>query len=497
MFKSVFAKYLSVFMLILIFSIAMLTAITITIVGSYAAEAKIDIITNTATLAVEYLENDIEKAGSDDLSNYISDSSNDIGDVMRAFASNSEDLTVLIVNDSGKILFFADKDRFDPEISVTLPEDLLSEFSNNEAAPMESVDGLFDSSQMAISLPIESGEGGTAIGRLFVCASSFMFDGMLEVMVKTVFMSSLWVMLAAMIAVYFMTERIITPLREMSRAAKSFSEGDFSVRVPVRGRDEVAQLAQAFNNMAETLEESESTRNSFMANIAHDLRTPMTTISGFIDGILDGAIPQQKHEYYLGVIGTEVKRLSRLVSQLLDISRMQAGDRKFNMQPFDICEMGRQILFSFENKINAKRLEVEFDFQFDNMYVNADRDSIYQILYNLCDNAVKFSREGGLLKLSARETQEANKVFVEVYNEGQGIPEEDLKHVFERFYKSDKSRGLDKTGVGLGLYIAKTIIDAHREKIWVDSQYGKYCKFGFTLEVLERKTHNGRKQESE
>ena len=118
------------------------------------------------------------------------------------------------------------------------------------------------------------------------------------------------------------------------------------------------------------------------------------------------------------------------------------------------------------------------------MYANADHDAIYQILYNICDNAVKFSKEGGVLRLSVHETSDAKKVFVEVYNEGQGIPKEDLPYVFERFYKSDKSRGLDKTGVGLGLYIAKTIIDAHHEKIWVDSEYEKYCKFGFTLDKV-------------
>ena len=285
-----------------------------------------------------------------------------------------------------------------------------------------------------------------------------------------------------MIAVYLITERIVSPLRDMSRAVKSFANGDYSVRVPVRGRDEVANLADSFNHMAESIESSEKMRNTFMANVSHDLRTPMTTIAGFIDGILDGAIPKEKHEYYLGIIATEVRRLSRLVSQLLDISRIQAGDRKFNKKPFDDCEMGRQILFTFEQKIDEKKLDVEFDCDDDNMYANADSDAIHQILYNLCDNAVKFSKEGGLLRFSAHRSDEGKKLTVEVYNEGAGIPAEDVPFVFERFYKSDKSRGLDKSGVGLGLFIAKTIIEAHREKIWVESEQGKYCRFVFTLE---------------
>ena len=169
------------------------------------------------------------------------------------------------------------------------------------------------------------------------------------------------IMIAALIAVYFISEMVIGPLKNMSRAAKSFAAGRFDVRVPVRGSDEVAELAVAFNNMAESLANLENMRNTFMANVSHDLRTPMTTIAGFIDGIVAGAIPPDKHEYYLGIIASEVRRLSRLVASLLDISRMQAGDRKFSMSRFDICEMTRQILISFEQKIDAKRLEVEFE----------------------------------------------------------------------------------------------------------------------------------------
>ncbi|MGM9683354.1 MAG: sensor histidine kinase, partial [Eubacteriales bacterium] len=173
---------------------------------------------------------------------------------------------------------------------------------------------------------------------------------------------------------------------------------------------------------------------------------------------------------------------SRLVASLLDISRIQAGERKFTMSAFDVCEMARQILFSFEKKIDDKKLDVEFDLDDENIIVIADRDAIYQCLYNICDNAVKFSREGGLLKISVKRLKN-KKYLVSVYNEGQGIADEDLPYVFERFYKSDKSRGLDKTGIGLGLYITKTIIEAHNEEIWVESEYGKNCVFKFTLKA--------------
>ena len=164
---------------------------------------------------------------------------------------------------------------------------------------------------------------------------------------------------------------------------------------------------------------------------------------------------------------------------MLDITRIQAGERKFNKTAFDICEMARLILISFEQKLEEKKLDVEFECAKDKMIVYADRDAIYQILYNICDNAVKFSREGGKYKISILAKE--RKVYVSVFNEGIGIPENELPFVFERFYKSDKSRGLDKTGVGLGLYIAKTIIAAHDEEIWVKSVYGQNCEFVFTL----------------
>ena len=274
----------------------------------------------------------------------------------------------------------------------------------------------------------------------------------------------------------------------MNESAKRLAKGDYDADFTVQGYREIDELADSLNFAAGELAKADHLQKELVANVSHDLRTPMTTIAGFIDGILAGAIPPDKHEYYLGIIATEVRRLSRLVASLLDISRMQAGDRKFTMAPFDICEMARQIIISFEQKIDAKRLDVEFECDRDNMIVNADRDAIYQILYNICDNAVKFSREKGLLRLSLVREKD-KKVVISVYNEGQGIPAEDIPYVFERFYKSDKSRGLDKSGVGLGLFIAKTIIKAHDQDIWVKSEFGQYCEFGFTLEELPGQTH--------
>ena len=310
-------------------------------------------------------------------------------------------------------------------------------------------------------------------------------DQMVDMVVRIIVMTSLWVMVIAMVCVYFLTERSVTPLRNMSKAAKKFAQGDFSTRIEVKGRDEIAQLADSFNNMAQQLDKFEDTRKTFLVNVAHDLRTPMTTIGGFVDAIRDGSIPEEKQPYYLTLISDEVKRLSRLVSQLLDISRIEAGDRKFNFVDFDICEMGRMILISFESKLEEKKLDVEFDVEDDNMFVYGDKDAIHQVFYNICHNAIKFSYEGG--KYRIRINRLDHKVYVSVYNEGVGMTEEDLPNVFDRFYKSDKSRGLDKTGVGMGMYITKTIINAHQQDIWVKSVYQEYCEFVFTLQEGEKK----------
>ena len=328
--------------------------------------------------------------------------------------------------------------------------------------------------------PVLASGNDEVCGTVFACSGSDRQDALLGVVIKTVIIGSLWIMLAALVAVYFITEKVIGPLRDMSEMAHAFAAGNFEARVPVRGHDEVAELATAFNNMAGSLSQLETLRNTFMANVSHDLRTPMTTISGFIDNILSGAVPPEKQPYYLSLIRGEVQRLARLVASLLDISRIQAGDRKFEMKPFDVCEMARLILFSFEQKIEDKKLDVDFVCDEERIVALADHDAIYQILYNICDNAVKFSKEGGTLSVSLKNAPEG-RVCVSVYNEGTGIAAEDLPFVFERFYKGDKSRGLDKSGVGLGLFIAKTIIDAHHEKIWVESEQGAWCRFSFTL----------------
>ncbi len=457
-----------------------LSAVLISQTSSSAEQMKEDAVSRTADVIVERIHRDFLTSQTEDFKSYIyySDYNSSLTNTLSSIVyAASDDIFVLVTDTDGNVLSCGG-DGAEVYRQSELSGAALQRLTDRSVGvEFTDLDGFFDRSQLVSCATV--GDGEDRLGYVLVCAPEASYKSLEDKTVKVVTISALWVMLAAFVVVYFITDKIISPLKEMSIAAKEFSLGKFDSRVRVHGNDEVASLALAFNNMASALEKHEETRKTFLANVSHDLRTPMTAINGFVESMLNGAIPQEKQKYYLEIISSEVKRLSRLVSSLLDISRLQAGDRKIVKTPFDICEMGRQIIISFEQKLDAKKLDVSFECDDDNMFAVADRDAIHQVLYNLCDNAVKFSAEGG--KYAVRIFRQNKKILVSVYNEGVGLPSEELPHVFDRFYKSDKSRGLDKSGVGLGLYIVKTIVDSHGEEIWVRSTYGKYCEFVFTL----------------
>ena len=475
MFKSLFSKYITAFMLIVVLSFLVVVVITASMIGRYSANEKQEMMQASVDASRIYLEDRLEniQGGLEEL---LDRDGADVSKTLGLLSRATGDVSLVLTDVDGRILLDLGEDA-----DFVLEPDILNELQQS-GQYVGGVSVKWNPSVKTVNaLPVESSDGSVC-GYVLVYSDSLLMERLFEVIVRVIMGSIIWVLLAALIAVYFISERVIAPMREISSAAKHFASGRFDTRVPVRGSDEVAELAVAFNNMAESLDNYDNMRNKFMSDVSHDLRSPMTSISGFIDGIIDGVIPPDKHEYYLKIVSEEIKRLSRLVATLLDLSRIQAGERKFTMAEFDICEMARQILISFEQKINSKELDVSFDIEEERMNVNADRDAIYQVLYNLCDNAVKFSCERGKLSISVKRIK-GKRIQIDVYNEGSGISEEDINYVFERFYKSDKSRGLNKSGAGLGLFISKTIMEAHGQKIWVDSDYGKNCCFSFTLDA--------------
>ncbi len=276
------------------------------------------------------------------------------------------------------------------------------------------------------------------------------------------------------------TSHLTTPLRNISDAARRFSQGDFGARVETEGDDEVAQLATTFNQMASFVEKNEKSRSSFVANIAHELRTPMTSIKGFVDGMLDGTIPPAMQERYLTVISDEVGRLARLTNSMLDISKLESGEFIMNVDNYNIWDTIAAIAFAFENRIEENNITLR-GFAPSKIMVNADKDLIHQVVYNIFDNALKFTPKDGYITFDVAEDKSSGKVTVKIRNTGDGISKEALPYIFERFYKEDSSRSVHTRGAGIGLYISKTLVQRSGGDIWAESVEGEYTEFIFTV----------------
>jgi signal transduction histidine kinase len=231
--------------------------------------------------------------------------------------------------------------------------------------------------------------------------------------------------------------------------------------------------------MAVALQNIEEMRRGFVANVSHELRTPMTSIRGFVDGILDGTIPPEKQNQYLTIVKDETIRLNRLVNDLLDLARMEAGEVKLNISVFDINELVRKCVIKLESLLLEKGLTVDANFEEEDLPVKADSDSIERVIYNLMHNAIKFTPENGEIRV--KTYVEKDKAIISVEDTGKGIAESEIPYIFERFYKTDKSRSADRTGVGLGLAIVRNIIVSHNETIKVESEEGHGTRFIFTL----------------
>ncbi len=343
---------------------------------------------------------------------------------------------------------------------------------------------LYEEPRYVVSTPITDYVTGQNLGIVIVSTPTHSTTAVMT-RISNIFMAvSLLVVLISVIAMMILVRRQSDPLHQMAQVARSFGHGDLDARVKLTDDhpEEVEELALAFNNMAQELQKSEYQRREFVANVSHELKTPMTTISGYIDGILDGTIPEHRHSYYLQIVSDETKRLSRLVRSMLDISRLQDGnvpeEKKIH---FDIEEALGQVLITFEQKITGKKLNVDVDMPGHPVYTHACQDYVTQIIYNLIDNAVKFCPTGGTLGLKIE--QGGGKVYVSVSNDGETIPPEELPLVFDRFHKIDKSRSQNRDGWGLGLYIVRTLVSSHGENISVTSRDGK-TTFTFTMPLV-------------
>ncbi len=392
------------------------------------------------------------------------------------------DLDVFISDENGRV-FLCSCDAFseneDCEHSaIPLDKSYLSEIGDKTEFGLSTMKGRYSDFKYVSSRRLLI-DGETLY--VFSAATTVTVTEMLKMMLRMYALSAIVPLLLMFFAEYILTYRLTKPLKYMSAAARSIAKGDFTHRIPVMSDDEIGELSVLFNKMSASLSKTEMARRSFISNVSHELKTPMTTISGFIDGIIDGTIDQSRHDYYLRIVSDEVKRLSRLVQSMLSIARLESDEHAVNPTEFDLAEMMLAVVVSMEQRITDKNLSVEGLEDLSHTFIKADKDLIYQVVYNLVDNAVKYSADSGYIKFASHRI--GNKLEFSVKNDGAGIPPEDIPHIFERFYKTDKSRSGSKDSLGLGLYITKTIIDIHDGDISVESEKDKFTKFKVSLPV--------------
>lgn len=397
--------------------------------------------------------------------------------IIAQVASSLSDIDFLIWDTQSNTLLTTDN-RLEGQ-EVALPAKITDKvLAGGSYAGMTALN-IYPSSKYVVAVPIYAVGTGDIQGMVLAVTEAQSLTGMWRGFLGIFAMTSITVLLIAFVASSITAMQQTRPIQEMAAAARRFAEGNFDARVqPTDRDDEVEELAEAFNAMADSLSKSEQRRTEFVANVSHELKTPMTTIAGYTDGILDGTIPPQNERQYLQIISDESRRLSRMVRRMLDVSQLQVMDPLRNGGHFDLCESMRRVLISMERKITNRHLDVEADIPEEPILVLGDNDMITQVIYNLLENAAKFATAGSTLYLGVSLLD--GKARVTVRNVGDTIPAEELPLLFERFHKSDKSRSKDKDGVGLGLYIVKTILEQHKEKINVTSEDG-VTTFSFSL----------------
>ena len=399
-------------------------------------------------------------------------------------ATRAADADAIICDSNGRILTCSQDPMNCAHTGITVDGALLDQaLRTGSSSDTGILSGLYEQNRYVCARAIYL--GNTVVGVVIVSTPTSSTTAVLERIKQTFLYAALIAALISIVALRYASHLLGDPLREMARTASAFGHGDLNARVNLERHQpqEVEELALAFNNMASSLQKSEYQRQEFVANVSHELKTPMTTIGGYIDGMLDGTIPPEKHRHYMQIVSDETKRLSRLVRSMLDISQLQSegGIPDEKKSRFDISECAGQMLLTFEQKINDRKLDVQVDMPDYPLFTVANRDSICQVIYNLIDNAVKFCPGGGVLGLQIRNGD--TKIYVSVSNDGPTIPPEELPLVFDRFHKLDKSRSQNRDGWGLGLYIVKTIVCSHGEDISVTSAEGK-TTFTFTLPLV-------------
>ena len=483
-----FRKYLTVITSVILASVILLCSVYLFLVTRHWNSEQINTLQHNSNILAQNAQDLLSHANADG-----SGEKTDITPLLMIcntmrIMSEAIDADIFITDMNGKVVVCKDmmNDRFTFEENARcmlhdryhISESIITEAAKGGFIDNSKLDGTFMNSQITTASPIRV--GGKPVAIVFATEPITISWYSYAKRIMEVFLTAaMLALVVSFLMVYYLSYRFTRPLKEMSQAVRHYAEGDFSFKVNVRGNDEVSELAQAFNSMAMSLSSQESSRRSFVANVSHELKTPMTSIGGFIDGILDGTIGDDKRDYYLRLVSDEVKRLSRLVTGMLNMSKIEAGEMQINLKSFDLSADIFKTLLSFERKINEKQIEIIGLDAMQSITLNADEDMIMQVIYNLIDNAVKFTPQGGYIFI--KDYKDSEKTFVSIRNSGDGIEKDELPKIFERFYKVDRSRSYDVKGAGLGLFLCKSIIELHGGEIRVDSKVGEYTEFAFWI----------------
>lgn len=475
--KSLFSKIFSLQLIIAITVIAIIMPTTFVLIGEYFATTQRDDILQDATHIAKLCEQ-MNDAPADRASWQM---------FKMGIEFVADDSTVIVMNSNGEIL--ASPEKLSGVNIHKLDKDFISGVSEGKRIVKLYSKGETFTEQTIVAIApvmrIDKVSGNrTFIGAAIAMRSMPQISYIRKRILKIVFFSQAVAWLLAFIISIFLTRQITKPIKQMRNAAKNIASGNFKERINIKSKDEIGQLAQSFNVMIESLEELDTMRSNFISDVSHELRTPMTIISGFVEGIVDGTIPESEHEKYLGIVLSETKRLSRLVHELLEASHLEQGKSVLNKENIDMNRMVTESMISYEKRLTDKKINVELSLEDGGCFAYADKDSIKRVLVNLIDNAIKFTHENG--KITVKTEDKDERAVITVENTGDGISKDDLKHIWERFYKTDKSRGMDKKGVGLGLHLVKKIITNHGGEIYAESEEGKYARFVFMLDRGEK-----------
>ncbi|MFA9378252.1 MAG: sensor histidine kinase [Lachnotalea sp.] len=392
--------------------------------------------------------------------------------------------TIWIVNSEGKIII--NSTEYTDLSNLTVIENFDPTISGSSYYQTGNFYGMFEYNMLSVISPITSNY--KIKGYLIILTPMSEIIASRDKILNITYITLAVIFLLSTILMIAFTKMVYIPIRKITFGANEYATGNLKYELDIKKDDEIGYLANTLNYMSSELSKSEEYQKKFISNISHDFRSPLTSIKGYIEAIIDGTIPPEMQEKYLNIILFETERLTKLTSSLLTLNNFDIKGSMLEISDFDINSVIKKTASTFEGTCTTKKISIELILTGHHLYVSADMSKIQQVLYNLIDNAIKFSHNNSIIYV---ETTEKNgKIFVSVKDAGIGIPKDSLKKIWERFYKTDLSRGKDKKGTGLGLSIVKEVVQAHCENINVISTEGVGTEFIFTLPLSKPKFGN-------